>query len=561
MTDRDPSSSLRGALRSDVAFEVVNCLDNSFDLRSPLAWQALVSRFEQRSGRRIYPRRTEVGRDWWFEFVGACLPVGSDASDDSPDEFENGLLSLVDAVADLRPDSLVVDQLLRLRDEWEAGRTADEAGTAWELLRRDLTGVPVRRVAGAFRDACHPMPPPRHCRDAWDLFLWTASRAPEPGKLSAHTVFLLGCASVLSPETSVRTDVWLRAEAHRRDGAAFPFPWERRPEQLCGALSRAVVGAQEARGGVTGQGSYVLSLRFHPDGPTPDDHTVSWRLQGPAGGVRDLGAAAVRAPLFEEFAAGVVTAAEEIIDAETPVDLPARLAVEIFLPVTQLFLPVAGWRRTFEGGPRFLIEDHTVVARSLERALRRAPSSRQRRRWAALTGSGRPRIVAVRASELKEFELAANENVTAVVLSGPPVPGSVAARELVHVLREGLGIVAWQDDDVHRQTDRALLALLTGQGLPADEAWSAAPDPETLPGRFREENLSRLRHRLAAAVGAGGDEHVPVRCLATLLWDDLRRDAVARAALEAGNRSAGTAVSPGRPDEAAAGAPLPAKPG
>ncbi|CAJ58920.1 hypothetical protein FRAAL0243 [Frankia alni ACN14a] len=532
------SSSQRDKLRSDILVHVVNCLDASTDLYSPAARNLLISRFEQRSGQRVFIPHSDVTRDWWFRFVEACLNDLDNRFEERREYLANGFASLVDAIHDLRPGSVLVDLLLRLRDEWEAAEVADEAGGLWDLLREELADMPARRVVRAFHDACHPAHPPAHCVDAWHLFLWAASREPEPARLPSHARFLLQCAHVLTPGTRVRVEAWLRGEAHRS------------------GLTHELNQTQLAVGRPGHQRTYVVSLSFQPVGPSPEDHLASARLYGADHEVRHLGTPRMARPGgFEEIAAGVVDEAEEILKEETPLSEPVSLAVEVFLPLTRMDLPVTSWRRESDGDPRLLIEDHTVVVRSFERTRQRGPSLRQRRRWAQLLRPSPPAMAAAHAADLKEFELARNDRIVAVVLSGPPTPGSPAGKELADALREGIGVVAWQHADPDRPaTDTALLDLLTRvdahSGVGAFTGVDAHADvdslsnvfPLTLPRRFREENLIRLERRLPETAGSANSRDtansqdtanardmansrdMARRRVATLLWEDLRQD-------------------------------------
>ncbi len=481
----DPSSPRRGARRSDLVVEIVGCLESTVDLLSPTTRDLLVSRFEQRAGRRLFVPHFDVARDWYFRFVESCI------------ELDNGAEIMVDAVFDLRPDSAVAHRLLRLLADRGAAEVAEGAGEVWDLLRRELAALPPQRVAHAFRHACHPAHPPRHCVDAWQLFLWVASRNPEPARLPPHVVFLVRCADVLTPGTLVRVEAWLRSEAHRRD--------------LTRELHLAWLEAAQVRRQRTG----VVSLQFQPVGPRPEDHLASWWLHwADESTPHQGGTQPARPDLFEQIASAVVYDAEDLLAAEITPGEDAELIVELFLPFAHMDLPVTSWRRQIHGTPRLLVEDHPVVVRSLERLHRRGARFLWLRRWAALTAPHPPGIVAMDAASLGRHGLARDERIAAVMLSGPPTQGSPAQRQLTEALSAGLAVAAWQFDDPDRpKTDGSLLDLL------------AQGDPFQLPQRFRTENLDRLELRgdLQSPGPRVDDAETAARRTAVLLWDDPRR--------------------------------------
>ncbi|KQC35434.1 hypothetical protein UK82_26505 [Frankia sp. ACN1ag] len=505
VTNRDPSSPRHDAwrsdpvlesdsvlesdpvLESDLVLEIVGCLESTADLLSPATRDLLVRRFERRAGRRLFVPQFDVARDWCFRFVESCV------------ELDNGAEILVDAVSDLRPDSAVAHRLAHILAEQGAAEVAEGAGELWDLLRRELSALPAQRVAHAFRHACHPAQPPRHCTTAWQLFLWVANRHPEPARLPQHAVFLIRCADVLAPGTFVRVEAWLRGEAHRRD------------------LTHQMQLAQLAAAPVPRRRTGIVSLQFQPVGPRSEDHLASWWLHwADAATPHQGGARPARPELFEQIAAAVVEDAEEILGAEIPTGESAELVVEIFLPFAYMDLPVTSWRRQIHGTPRLLVEDHPVVVRSFERLHRRGSRFLWLQRWAALTAPDPSGMVVADAARVGRHGLAKDERIAAVTLSGPPTQGSPAQRQLAEALSAGLAVAAWQVDDPDRpHTDRPLLELL------------AHGDPFRLPQRFRRENLTRLEPR--------GDRHAPgptacdaqaaARRTAILLWDDPRRAA------------------------------------
>ncbi|WP_369809827.1 hypothetical protein [Parafrankia sp. EUN1f] len=491
----------------DLVIDIVDCLEVGADLfRSPAARQQLVERFERRAGRRLYVPDLDIARSWCIAFVQQCL------------DLDYGLATLVDVVTELRPASMLVDRLLRRCDEHETAEVARAAGALWDQLRAELVAVPVGQVARAFRSASHWMQPPAHCANAWQLLVWTAGRLPPPGELPLYARFLARCAHVLTSTTYVRVEAWLRPMAYR-----LRRSHELRQEQLDAGIAPH-------------RGSAVISLQFQPVGVSSDsEHAFLWWLCWADEPVPHVGGRQEARPgAFERIAAVAVDEAEGIAAEETFLDDPPALTLEIILPLAHIGVAAVCWRRSGDDPARFLIEDLALVVRPFDGGGWHGPTVlRQRRRWAALTRPEAAGILAVHAADLQSLQLARDSRIAAVVLSGPPVPGSWAAEQLRHALREGLTAIAWQHADPARpDDDRELIDLLVGGPEPA--GLSEHRDPFRLPQRFREENLLRLEHKAddpptAGADPAGPDEDIArrdraVRRVATLLWNDLRRD-------------------------------------
>lgn len=487
VAQRGLPSARRDALRADLLRDFVDVLDQSAAPTDPAQRALLVRCFERRAGVRLYLPQFDVPRDWCYQFVAGCV-----------DDLADGVQTLVDAVEDLRPRSPLLHGLRRLQGEWEALEVAEQAGDLWEVLRAELGGVPARSATRAFRESCYPAQPPQHCADAWQLFVWAAGREPQPGTLAPHAVFLLHCADLLTPATVVRVEAWLCARAYR--------------EALTPRLNEARLAAAACSSWARTRRSCVAFLQFQPLGPA-HTYRAAWWLGWAGEPVAHRGPARLATTeQFEEIAAIVVEEAEEVFAGELPAGELAALTVEIVLPAEQLALPVTGWGRSVGGTHRFLLQDHALVVRSFERAhWPIATRFRWLQRWAALTQADEGALLAVDAAQVGVYGLDSDHRIAAVAISGPPMPGTPAQRQLAAALQAGIGVAAWEHADPDRPAgDAALIALLLA-GSPLD-----------LPHRFRLENLARLESLgdLTALGDPAKVRDAAARRTATLLWDD-----------------------------------------
>jgi hypothetical protein len=482
----------------ETLLQVVDCLEAQTDLLSPATRAQLITCFERRAGRRLFVPEFDIPRDWVFRFVEGCF------------EIENGVEILVDAVHDLRPGGAAVDELSRIIAEHVVAEVAASAGDVWELLRRELSAIPVARVARPFREACFPAQAPAHCGDAWQLFLWAANRERAPAALPPYTVFLALCTGLLSPFTRVRVDAWQRREAHAMNLTP-----------LLDRLYLAAIPRQQPR-------TCVVAVEFQPVGPEPEQHHASWWLRWDGEPPLRLGVRERVTPdRFEGILADAVSEAEEVFAAELSPGEHASLIIEVFLPFVLLELPVIGWRRDVDGkGLRLLIKDYPVILRSLDRARRPGARFLWLRRWAALMDPELPGPVVARAGAAGA-SFAADHRVAAVVLSGPPRAGTAAQGELLEALRSGVPVAAWQSADPDRPSTDVPLAELLAGGRPAD-----------LAERFQTENLLRLGPPVGAS--EDDDEAVAARRGATLLLDDPRRGVGGSARLSPGTGTEAT---------------------
>ncbi|MCM3882876.1 hypothetical protein [Frankia sp. R82] len=487
VTQRESSSVRRDLLRAQLLRGFVDVLDHRAAPLDLAQRALLVECFERRAGVRLYLPQLDVPRDWCFQFVTGCV-----------DDLDDGVQTLVDAVEDLRPNSVLVRNLRHLQDEWDALEVADQAGELWEVLRTELGAIPAEAATRAFRQACRPGQPPEHCVDAWQLFVWAAGREPPPDALAPHAMFLLRCADLLTPTTAVRVEAWLRALAYQRD--------------LTPQLNRSRLEAAVFSTWSGARRTCVVCLQFQPLG-SARTHRAAWWLGWAGESVPYRGPARPALPEeFEQIAAQVIDEAEEVLAGELPTGALATLTVEIVLPVEQLALPVTGWGRTVGGTRRLLLQDHALVVRSFDRAHWPAAARfRWLQRWAALTQAGGAAPVAVDAAQVGVYGLDTDQRISAVAISGLPTPGSPAHRQLTGALAAGIGVAAWEQPDPDRPADDTALISLLVDGSPLD-----------LPHRFRIENLARLESLgdLAALGDPAKARDAAARRTATLLWDD-----------------------------------------
>jgi hypothetical protein len=183
------------------------------------------------------------------------------------------------------------------------------------------------------------------------------------------------------------------------------------------------------------------------------------------------------------------------------------VTVEFVLPWNLLNAPVDAWRKEIDSDwPTPLGMDYPIVVRSLDRLRSRQWHRQWHARWRRVLPDAEAvpfwsRPVGTEYPVRLEAELKADEVTAALVLSEPPVPGSIGQLEVRAALRAGVPIVIWHRTDCGAPFREAVAALFRGEGL------------ARLPTRARE-----LRQQAWRQEPQHRETHLGRHL--TLLWDD-----------------------------------------
>lgn len=360
----------------------------------------------------------------------------------------HGLELLTDQITFLEPLSPEVPELLHLCDAWQAVYALDElwAELHAELHALRLAGgddtdelVMLRELVGIATEA-RVVELPKHCSTLWRLFVYLVGANTDPNGLPPCMI-LLRCVENRTGDSGLarRLHGWNRELAKK---------W-----QLVDLLDAA-------RGPTVPTTPHRLSLyliiQIEHDAVDNTKLLLShWKQWDPSvwrpqrGDNRMISSAALEAEVDD-----IIADMETTLGASTDAARMPDIRLEFVLPAELLNYPVHQMRKTALADETvYLALDHPVVVRSLERLRMTRLHLAWHRRWDRLA-TAQPithrRHEPGDAHHLSRLhaELAEDQRIFAVVLSGPPVPGNnVAVQEIGAALRAGIPAIMWHRVD------------------------------------------------------------------------------------------------------------------
>jgi vWA-MoxR associated protein C-terminal domain/Effector-associated domain 2/vWA-MoxR associated protein middle region 0 len=446
-------------LRTEVEDQLVDLLADAPEFQGETSRRQLVARAERLAGVPLQVPENPMRRQWFYGLVEECA------------RGRTGLAHLGGSVRALADESSLAAGVTHLIDCWD---TADTAATAvipwqgsaedgpgtrvvnvWDALRTTLSGWPAADVQPQFQLATEDRETaaPWYCDTGWQVFVSLVNRTATRGLPPPYLVFLdrLIHDNRLDRGLEPLVEIWIRRVATEH-----------------GCLAELEGMRQRRADPLVGRSPVHLVLRLEGAGPGRDRYDLFWCLERYRprrvvdGGERHerLGRDEI-----EGVVSTVVRRAEQILSTTSD-----PLALEFVLPFELLDLDIEWWRKEERYGPsKPLVLDYSVTLRSLERLDLSEWHREWRRRWRhvelpadTVTYWCGPRTQ-VDGLGL-EAELRANEQLIALVLSGPPRIGSRGMDELVAGLRTGIAGIIWRrlDGPAAAETDESLRGCLNG---------------------------------------------------------------------------------------------------
>ncbi|MFW6689452.1 effector-associated domain 2-containing protein [Streptomyces sp. MAR4 CNX-425] len=373
------------------------------------------------------PRPDQPLRVWLLRLVGICADV------------DEGLQGLARCLGYVEQQSVLMDELARLLDEWEAAvffRFDD-----LHPLRPVLQKLPSDALLTLARRASHSRTQELEawCKTGWDVFLRLAGDNTTEDELPPCLAYLDLAADLLVEEGRHG-----EAEELRR--------WARRQSRARGLLDVQADWAatkQRVRTSPSAEPSLhpaYLLIQCEPDGVDPDRFYLSHWRQADADGWHPVPGETLnvrRNDLEVEVERLVEQAEARWADLRQPV------VIEFILPWELLREPVEWWNKESDARqPTPLVMYYTVVLRSLDR-LRKPWYRPWNNRWRQLRDTpaesrshwSRPGQSAFHL----ERELQEDDQIVCLVLN--EVPGSdseTAQDEFTAALRAGIPAMLWQ---------------------------------------------------------------------------------------------------------------------
>jgi len=416
----------------------------------------------------------------------------------------HGLELLTDQIKFLEPLSPEVPELLHLCDAWQAVHALVELWTELhaELFTLRLTDgddtdelVRLRQLVAIATDA-RVAELPKHCSTLWRLFVYLVGANAGPDRLPPCMI-LLRCveSQIGDPALARPLHGWNRELAKK---------WQL--VDLLDAAPQPAVPTSPHR-------SLYLIIQIEHDAVDNTKLLLShwkqwdpnvWRPQ--RGDNRMISSVALEAEVDD-----IIADMETTLGASTDAARMPPIRLEFVLPAELLNYPVHQMRKSaFADETVYLALDHPVVVRSLERLRMTRLHLAWRRRWDRLATE---QPITHRRHEPGDehhlsrlhAELAEDQRIFAVVLSGPPVPGNnVAVQEIGAALRAGIPAIMWHRVDCSTSAFHDAVETMVGDG-----ALVHLPD-----------RVTKLRR--AALVGGDQSSAYPHWEIA-LLWDDPTR--------------------------------------
>ncbi|MDY7083787.1 MAG: hypothetical protein SYR96_01650 [Actinomycetota bacterium] len=465
---------------------LVGVLERTRLVRTQSSRQLLIEQLQDRLGQFSLREHSEI-RLQTAELVRACS------------RLTDGVQVLVETVEYLEPDTDEINQLRRLRDEWEAADVLSEDD--WTTLRPFLENLTPTNLTVLYQRATeHRSPgPPSWCADAWQAFVHLAGQNAGPDGLQPSTNFLV----LLEDQVDPKAARWIRLRNGRlAGGQGLTRQLEERRAYL-------------ARGGEqpSASAAYLVVMvepHLDPDGDEEKYSLSHFRQWYGADSWYSRRGETILVHLRD-----LEREVEQLIE-QMEIDWSDRTGtvfVEFVLPWELLNIGVDRWRK--ESGsarPIALSMDYPVVVRSLERLRTQRWHRAWHQRWRQLLKA--PAHSKVYWSHpggsdyftRLESELKADDRIVSLVLSEPPAQrGETGQQEIEAALRAGLPVIIWHRNDCTGAEFReAVTSMVTDGGV------------GRLPLRAKE-----LRHEALRLEPDQRDGHIGHHL--TILWDDPER--------------------------------------
>ncbi|WP_250007950.1 hypothetical protein [Actinoplanes sp. M2I2] len=465
---------------------LVGVLERTRLVRTQSSRQSLIEQLQDRVGHFSLREHSEL-RLQTAELVRACS------------RLIDGVPALVEVVEYLEPGTEEVDQLRRLRDEWEAADVLNEDD--WTTLQPLLQNLTPTNLTVLYQRATeHRSPgPPSWCADAWQAFVHLAGQNAGPDGLQPSMNFLV----LLEDQVDEKAARWIRLRNGRlATGQGLTQQLEERRaylarggEQPTASTAYLVVQVEPHLDPSGREEMYALSYFRQWHGA---DSWYSRRGETSLVHLRDL-----------------EREVEQLIE-QMEIDWSDRTGtvfVEFVLPWELLNVGVDRWRKeTGSARPIALAMDYPVVVRSLERLRTQRWHRPWHQRWRQLLKAPAHSKVYWSHPSGKDYftrlesELKADDRVVSLVLSEPPAQrGETGQQEIEAALRAGLPVIIWHRGDCTSAEFReAVTSLVSDGGI------------GRLPLRAKE-----LRHEALRLEPAQRDGHIGHHL--TILWDDPER--------------------------------------
>lgn len=372
------------------------------------------------------PRQDEPLRLWLLRLVEHCADI------------DEGLQGLARCVGYVEQQSVLMDEVKRHLDEWEAAvffRFAD-LHPLRPVLRKLPSNAPLTLARRASRSRTQELEP--WCKTGWDVFLRLAGDNTAEGELPPCLAYVDLAADLLMeegrPDEARSLRGWIRRQAQER--------------ALLDALADWTTAKQ--RGGEPEppepslHPAYLL-IQCEPDGVDPDRYYLSHWRQADTDGWHPVPGetAVVRREDLE-------TEVERLVEQTEArwADLRQPVVIEFILPWELLGEPVEFWNKEADARhPTPLVMYYTVVLRSLDR-LRKPWYRPWNNRWHHF--KHRPAESRSYWSEPGrsafhlERELQADDQIVCLVLGEVPGTDSESAQdEFTAALRAGVPAMIW----------------------------------------------------------------------------------------------------------------------
>jgi len=503
-------------LQAKLEEQAVDVLDETDILRSDESRRLLLDLTQQRTRFALQVSDHRIPRHWFFGLVRECV------------QDPEGLAALRDAVAAIARGSVAHAALTHLVECWETTYTAATAVLpwhadpeepamrraepsvsiqmvdVWDRLRAELAQIDAVDMLVAFQEATYHRDAvaPWHCSSAWHLLVHLVNRSGRPGEAEPYLVFLVGLMrrDRLSARLERLVEAWLRRLAVEQDS----------PAALDLLNTRSLGPGPTGHTGLDEPSPVHLVMRLETAAPGTDWYHLCWCLERyrPVRAVSGSGRLERLGRDYLEEAVSTLVRDVELALRDTS----GRLILEFALPFELLDVEVEWWRKSQQYGPaKPLASDYMITLRSLERMYTTEWHRAWRARWRHVqlpAATVTYWCADEHATDLLtlEAQLQTREELTVLVLSGPPVAGSRGFIELLAGLRTGVAGIVWNrsNGDQRAAVEESLRAYVAA-GTAAD-----------LPAGAR-----RLRLAAQTATAAEQSRHLG-RHLA-LMWDDPER--------------------------------------